>query len=215
MARKIIVLLGLPGSGKGTQGAMLAKEMLLPHISTGDILRKMVTSSSEESDMLAFYMEEGKLVPSDLVNKIVKKYILSDECRQGCILDGYPRNLEQAEYLIENVDDNVLVILFDVDDDISIKRIMGRFNCVNCGELYNKFFNNTKIEGVCDACGSKDLAHRSDDDESTVKKRLEEYKKETLPLVEYYKEKNKLFTVSASGPKDDIQKNLLSILKKV
>ena len=215
MTRKIIVLLGLPGSGKGTQGSMLAKEMFIPHISTGDILRRMVNSSFEESGVLKRYMEEGRLVPSALVNKIVKKYILSNECKQGCILDGYPRNLEQAEYLIENVDDNILAILFDVADEISIKRIMGRFSCSSCGELYNKFFKDVQSKGICDYCGGKDLTHRSDDDEATLQKRLNEYKKETLPLVEYYKGKNKLFRVDASESKDDIQKNLLSILKKV
>ncbi len=215
MTRKIIVLLGLPGSGKGTQGAMLAKEIFIPHISTGDILRKMVNSSSEESSILKFYMEDGRLVPSDLVNKIVRKYILSGDGKQGCILDGYPRNLEQAEYLIENVDDNIVAILFDVADEISMKRIMGRFSCSSCGELYNKFFNNTKLEGVCDSCGSKDLTYRSDDSQITLQKRLDEYKKETLPLVDYYKSRNKLFRVDASGSKDDIKENLLSILKKI
>jgi len=215
MIKKIILLLGLPGSGKGTQGAILSKELALPHISTGDIFRKMILDESKESKMLAKYMNEGKLVPTDLVNKIVRQFILSDECHEGCILDGYPRTLGQAEYFIENIDTNVNVIFFDVADDIVVKRILGRISCVSCGRLYNEYFDQPKKEGVCDECGATEFAARADDDESTILSRIEEYKKETLPLIEYYKHKGKFFTVNAGESKEQVVNELASIIKKI
>jgi len=215
MITKIILFLGGPGSGKGTQGAMLSKEMLIPHISTGEILRKIVETSSEDVELLKFYMKEGKLVPSDLVNKIVKKYLLSNECKNGCILDGYPRNLQQAEYFIENITDDVVVVYFSVSDELSIKRITGRFSCLSCGRIYNRFFDEPTVKDLCDDCGSKDFIYRFDDDENTIRKRLQEYKLETMPLVEYYKSKNKLFEVDASKSKYEVYASLLSIVKRV
>ena len=149
MIKKIIILLGPPGSGKGTQGAILSRELALPHISTGDIFRQMILKESEESKMLASYMSEGKLVPTDTVNQVVRKFILSDECKDGCIIDGYPRTLDQAEYFIENIDANINVIFFDIDDEIVIKRILGRFSCASCGRIYNEYFDKPAKEGVC------------------------------------------------------------------
>ena len=124
MIKNIIILLGLPGSGKGTQGEFISKELAIPHISTGDILRKMVHEGCKDSELLATCMKEGKLIPDNLVNKLAKSFILSDTCKYGCVLDGYPRNLRQAEYFIENIDANISTIFFDVSDDIAIKRIL-------------------------------------------------------------------------------------------
>jgi adenylate kinase len=215
MKKNIIILLGLPGSGKGTQGAVLSKELAIPHISTGDIFRKMVLEDNADSKLLAEYMNSGKLVPSSLVNKIVRKFILSEECRQGCILDGYPRTLEQAEYFIENIDADISTIFFDVSDEVATKRILGRISCASCDKLYNKYFDKPKKAGICDECGSKDFIERADDDENTILSRLEEYKNNTLPMIEFYKKKGKFFTVRAGESKDEVIAEVASIVKKI
>ena len=215
MIKKIILLLGLPGSGKGTQGAILSNELALPHISTGDIFRKMILEESKDSKKLAEYMNEGKLVPSDLVNKIVRKFILSDECHEGCILDGYPRTLAQAEYFISYIDTKVSVIYLKIDDDVVVRRILGRIICTSCGKLYNKYFDKPNKEGVCDGCGANEFIARDDDDKDTILARIEEYKKETLPLIEYYKHKGKFFTINAGESKEQVVNELASIIKKI
>ncbi len=215
MIKRIIILMGLPGSGKGTQGSILSKDLHLPHISTGDIFRKMVQEDSSESKMLASYMNEGKLVPSELVNKIVSKYILSDECKNGCILDGYPRTLEQAEYFIEKIDADIITIFFNLDNDEAIKRILGRINCASCGRIYNEYFDKPSKAGVCDECGSHELLGRLDDDQDTILARLDEYRKETLPMVEYYKKKGKLYIVNAGQSKQKVVAEVASIVKKI
>ena len=215
MIKKIILLMGPPGSGKGTQGKILAEELMLPHVSTGDIFRKMTKTDTEESKLLSEYMMSGKLVPSELVNRIVRKVLLSGDYKDGCILDGYPRNLKQAEYFIENIDTEISSVFFDVADEIIIKRIMGRYSCQSCGVIYNHYFDNPKIDGICDHCGSSELTSRSDDDEKTVIARIEEYKKETLPLVEYYKRKGRFFTVNAGGSKEEVIKEIALIAKRV
>ena len=215
MIKNIIILLGLPGSGKGTQGAVLSEELAIPHISTGDILRKMVLEGDKDSKLLAKYMSEGKLVPSDLVNQLVKRFILSDACKDGCILDGYPRTLEQAEYFIENIDANISTIFFDVPDEVATKRILGRISCASCNKVYNEYFDKPKKEGVCDECGSKEFAARSDDDEDTIVSRLEEYRNNTLPMIEYYKKKGKFFTVHGGESKEKVAEEVASIVKKI
>ncbi|MBA2628917.1 MAG: adenylate kinase [Rickettsiaceae bacterium] len=215
MIKKVIILMGLPGSGKGTQGAILSKDLSLPHISTGDIFRKMVQEDSSESKMLASYMNEGKLIPSELVNKVVRKYIASDECKNGCILDGYPRTLEQAEYFIEKIEADISTIFFDLSNDEAIKRILGRISCVACGRIYNEYFDKPLKSGVCDECGSNDLLTRLDDDQDTIIARLDEYRKETLPMIEYYKKKGKFYIVNAGQSKQKVVAEVASIVKKI
>jgi adenylate kinase len=215
MIKKIILLMGLPGSGKGTQGKILAEKLMLPHVSTGDIFRKMTKTDTEESKLLSEYMISGKLVPSELVNKIVRKVLLSGEYKDGCILDGYPRNLKQAEYFIENIDTEISSVFFEVADETVVKRIMGRYSCQSCGAIYNNYFDTLKVTGVCDHCGSTELTSRSDDDEKTVLERIKEYKKETLPLVEYYKRKGRFFTVNAGGTKEEVIKEISLIAKRI
>ena len=215
MIKKVILLIGPPGSGKGTQGKILAEKLMLPHISTGDIFRKIATNNTDESRLLYEYMDSGKLVPSELVNKIVKTAILSDDYKKGCILDGYPRNLEQAEYLNKNVHAEISCIFFNVSDEVAIKRIAGRYNCESCGSIYNKYYDNPKIEGICDKCGSIKLLFRSDDDEKTVLARMEEYKKETLPLVEYYKKKGRFFNINATANKEKVIEEIDLIAKRI
>lgn len=215
MTKKIVILLGLPGSGKGTQGSVLADELKIPHISTGDIFRKVSLGESDESRLISSYMREGKLVPSDLVNQLVIKYIVSEECSAGCILDGYPRTLSQAEYFIEHVDSDVYVLFFELGDDEVIKRILGRYNCSSCGKVYNKYSYRPKKEGICDSCGSNHFVSREDDDEETIARRIELYKEETLPLVQYYKNKGSFFLIDAAGSRAEVTKEVLRIAKRI
>lgn len=215
MKKKIFILLGLPGAGKGTQGARLSSDLIIPHISTGDIFRSIVETDGPDAELLNSYMSQGRLIPAEIVNKTVRNYILSDKCKDGCILDGYPRNLSQAEYFVENIDADIIAILFEANEEIVSKRIIGRFNCKKCGKIYNKFFQMPSNIGVCDSCGSKDFNFRTDDDEKTIIKRLQEYKNETLPLIEYYKEKAKLFSIDADRNAEEVFEELSSIAKKV
>ena len=215
MIKNIIILLGPPGSGKGTQGAVLSKELAIPHISTGDILRKMALEDNKDSRLLAKYMSEGKLFPSDLINQLVKRFIISDACKDGCILDGYPRNLEQVKYFIENIDANISTIFFDVSDEIVTRRILGRISCSSCNTLYNKYFDKPKKKDVCDVCDSKEFVVRSDDDRDTIALRLEEYRKNTLPMIEYYKEEGRFFTVYGGESKKKVAEQVALIAKKI
>lgn len=215
MIKNIIILLGLPGSGKGTQGEFISKELAIPHISTGDILRKMTHEGGKDADLIAEYMNEGKLIPDNLVNKLVKRFILSDMCKDGCVLDGYPRTLRQAEYFIENIDANISTIFFDISDDIAIKRILGRVACASCNKVYNEYFDKPKKQGVCDKCGSKEFVARSDDDKDTILLRLEEYKSNTLPMIEYYKKQGHFFTVPAGESIKKVTEEVASIIKKI
>ena len=215
MIKNIIILLGLPGSGKGTQGDVLSKELKIPHISTGDILRKMSLEDNNESKLLTKYMSEGKLVPNDLVNKIVKMFVVSDECKDGCILDGYPRTLEQAKYFIENIDAKISTIFFNVSDEVVTKRILGRVTCVSCNKIYNRYFDKPKKDGVCDECGSKEFISRTDDDEETVVSRLKEYRNNTLPMIKYYKEESGFFAVNGGESKEKVAKVVASIIKMI
>lgn len=215
MKKKIVILLGLPGSGKGTQGKILSEELALPHISTGDIFRNMALGDSDDSKLLKKYMNDGKLVPNHLVNRNVRNFILSDKCKYGCILDGYPRTLDQAEYFLENVDADVSVIFFNVSDEIVKKRILGRITCSNCGAIYNKFFDKPKKDEICDRCGSQKFDLRSDDDEKTILSRIGEYRESTIPVINYYTKKSNFFTVSADKTKEEVMQEVISIAKKI
>lgn len=216
MIKKIFILLGLPGSGKGTQGKILAEYLNIPHISTGDIFRNAASKNTSDSKLLNEYMQQGKLIPTQLVNKTVLKFILTDECSKGCVLDGYPRNLEQAEYLIKHIDADIISIFFNIDEDTVKKRILERYNCSSCGAIYNKYFNNPKVENICDNCGNSNFTSRQDDDEGIILSRIEEYKNETLPLItKYYKDNNKFYTIDANRSKEEVTASMLEVAKKV
>lgn len=211
----IIVLIGPPGSGKGTQGKLLAEKLALPHVSIGNIFRDMVEAGNEEGQLLQDFMSKGKLVPTELVNIIVQKFLSTAAYDRGYVLDGYPRNLEQARFLEDLVDQEIKILLFDIENKTIIKRVLGRFNCINCGQIYNQFFIKPKIENICDLCGSNQFAHRQDDDEDTVRHRLEEYQIETYPLINYYKDNKQLYTVNANQNKEDIELFIDKLLKIV
>lgn len=196
-----IIFLGPPGSGKGTQASRLASELKIPAISTGDLLRKEVEKGSEIGNLAKSYMNSGGLVPDEVVVGIIKNHITSDECKNGFILDGFPRNMGQAvtlDNMFESLGKKIdIVFNFEVGDDILIKRISGRFSCRKCGAVYNRYFKQPKIDGVCDDCGSEQFENRADDNENTVKNRLKVYQDSTSELIGYYRKKNLLCSIDA------------------
>lgn len=196
-----IIFLGAPGSGKGTQAAMLSKELNIPTISTGEALRKEVEKESEIGKKAKSYMESGQLVPDEVVVGIIKNRITLADCKNGFILDGFPRNMSQAvtlDKMLESLGKKIdIVFNFEIEESILIQRISGRFSCKKCGTVYNRYFKMPVKEGICDSCGSNQFESRSDDNESTVKNRLEVYQASTFELIEYFRKKNLLFAVNA------------------
>ncbi len=209
----IIVLIGPPGSGKGTQGRILSECLGIELISVGDMLRKLANSEGEKNALLHQYMSEGKLVPVELVNEVVQTAMSSKEYSKGCLLDGYPRSVEQAKFLESFVQDEIKVIYFEVDDQVVVKRLAGRFTCASCGEIYNTYYAQPKKEGVCDICNSDKFIHRRDDEENVIVKRIAEYKNETYPLVEYYKDRGNFYLIDASKRKEEVEIAIESLLK--
>lgn len=196
-----IVLLGPPGSGKGTQASQLSENLTIPSLSTGDALRKEVADKTKIGLAAKAYMESGNLVPDEVVLDIVKNRIDQDDCKNGFILDGFPRNSSQAKSLeveLEKIGKKIdIVFNFEIGDDEVVKRISGRFFCKNCGAIYNKFFKKPKSEGVCDVCQSVEFDQRRDDNEATVRNRLKSYHQDTAKLIEFYEKKDLLFSFNA------------------
>ena len=194
-----IILLGAPGAGKGTQATKISDEFALPHISTGDIFRENIKNETEIGLLAKSFIDKGQLVPDDVTCKIVEERIQRPDCKNGFMLDGFPRTIPQAETLdkITNVD---VVINIDVAFDEVMQRLCGRRVCKNCGESYHV----STLNGVttCSRCGG-DLYQRKDDNPETVQKRLEVYTKQTAPLIEYYDKKGVLFTVVSKTTAED------------
>jgi len=193
-----LLIFGPPGVGKGTLSDMLSCKYKIPHISTGDIFRNEIKSGSSE---LVQYVEKGLLVPDSVVNKIVEKGLKQENCRNGFILDGYPRTIEQAEFL-ENVlwklNKKISLILnLSADEETLIARLTQRRMCSKCGALYNLATMKPKKKDICDKCGNK-LIQRKDDEEETVRKRIQVYREETSPLIEHYKKKRVITEIDAS-----------------
>ncbi|SMC28684.1 Adenylate kinase [Clostridium acidisoli DSM 12555] len=195
-----IVLLGPPGAGKGTQAKQISNDYNIPHISTGDMFRKNISEKTELGIKAKGYMDKGLLVPDELTIDIVKDRLSNEDCKNGFLLDGFPRTVKQAEaldsFLTEPID---TALLIEVPRDNILERMTGRRVCPKCGASYHIKFNPSKIEMKCDVCGSE-LIQRKDDSVETVAERLDVYYKQTEPLVEYYKSKNVLCTVD--GTKD-------------
>ncbi|MBD3218725.1 MAG: adenylate kinase [candidate division Zixibacteria bacterium] len=198
----LLVMLGPPGSGKGTQASRLAEKLNLHHLSTGDMLRSAVKNETDLGNKAKEYMEKGDLVPDSLILDMIKETIESDQ-GEGFIFDGFPRTIPQAEGLdkmLESVDKKLNSALnLEVSDQEVIKRLSGRYFCPQCQRTYNYPSNLPKTEGKCDDCGV-DLQKRKDDTEEVVKNRLEVYKKQTQPLIDYYKGKSIL--VNVDGERD-------------
>ncbi|RKY30324.1 MAG: adenylate kinase [Candidatus Omnitrophota bacterium] len=191
--RKILILLGPPGAGKGTVGKKLSENWNIPLISSGDILRENVKKETHLGKKAKEYMEKGELVPDSIVTEVIKERIKMDDCKNGFILDGYPRNRKQAEILdgiLEN-DNKLLAVNLVADDEFLVKRLANRRVCEKCGAIYHLINMPPKKPGICDICGGK-LIQREDDKEEIIRNRLKVYKKETAPLLDYYKEKGVL-----------------------
>ncbi len=186
---KKLILFGPPGAGKGTFSSQI-KEILpeIIHISTGDIFRENLKNETPLGLKAKTYMDKGELVPDDVTIEMVRDRLNKDDVKKnGFILDGFPRNISQAEALSKMTEIDK-VILLNVPQDIIIKRILGRYSCPNCGEIYNKYFMKPKKEGICDKCSNNiEFKQRPDDTEETLKNRLEVYEKNTKPLIKYYK----------------------------
>ena len=198
-----IVLLGFPGSGKGTQAKLMAEKYRVPQISTGDILRVAVADKTEIGKKVAAVMAAGELVSDDIVIDAVTDRVRSAESRRGFVLDGFPRSIPQAQELDTRLGwmsrSLQLVLHFALDNDAVVKRITGRLTCGKCGAIFNRFFSPPAKKGVCDQCGSKKLEHRPDDNEKILRARLEAYERDTVPLISYYRAQHKLRTIPASG----------------
>lgn len=213
-----LIFLGAPASGKGTQTKKLSKELNLPHVDTGSMLRAEIAKGSEEGLTAKGYMDKGALVPIEIVAAIIKKRLNETDCQDGFILDGYPRSIEQAEALAKVLDEintgvehSLKVINIDVNKDLLIERIVTRRLCKNCGKIYNTKFMPSKKEGICDDCGSE-LYQRNDDTEATAKNRLDTYNEQTQPLIKFYADKNLLHNINGNKSVDEIYKDILEIL---
>ncbi len=218
MIKKELIFLGPPACGKGTQTNRLSEYLGFPHVDTGSLLRAEIANGTEEGKFAKSFIDKGQLVPADLVGKIIAKKLAGDDCRNGYVLDGYPRSLEQAEMLTkinEEVDKGQEVsfkaIYFDIDTQILIDRIVARQSCPKCGEIYNKKFKPSKVENICDKCGTE-LKTRADDNEETAKARFDTYFKETAPLVKFYEDKGVLYKLDANGEIDEVWDRLIKIV---
>ncbi len=205
-----LILLSPPGGGKGTQAKRLKDHFDIPHISTGDILRNAIAEETPLGTKAKEYVESGGLVPDAVVVGLVEERLKEDDTANGYILDGFPRTVEQAKALDGFADIDVAVQL-DVDDETVIERLTGRRSCRDCGEIYNLGFNPPEEHDVCDKCGGE-LYQRDDDKEATIRHRLETYKDQTEPLLEYYRDQSKLVTVDGKGDIDEIFDNLVTAL---
>ena len=208
-----IFIMGAPGSGKGTFSSKIKEEYNLNHISTGDIFRANISQGTELGLQAKAYAEQGKLVPDEITNKMVKDYLatLSDK-KNGYLLDGYPRTLDQAKAFEEMTDGTDLAVDVILAMDVLTRRITGRRTCKDCGEIYNIYSKPTKVEGVCDRCGGE-LTQRKDDNEESLKVRLDEYSNNTEPVIDYYEKKNMVSHINADASMDEIWSSVKEALK--
>ena len=212
-----IIMLGAPGAGKGTQAKMIAEKYGIPHISTGDIFRYNIKNGTELGKEAKKYMDQGLLVPDELTVKILLDRVAQDDCKNGYVLDGFPRTIPQAEVLEEaltKLGDRIdYAINVEVPDENIVKRMGGRRACVNCGATYHIEHVPPKKEGICDNCGSE-LILRDDDKPETVKNRLSVYHKQTQPLIDFYTKKGVIAEVDGTKDMEDVFNDIVTILGK-
>lgn len=210
-----IIMLGAPGAGKGTQAKKIADKYQIPHISTGDIFRANIKNGTELGKKAKTYMDQGLLVPDELVVDLVVDRLGQEDCANGCVLDGFPRTIPQAESLDAALAAKGEVIDYAIDVDVPdeniINRMSGRRACVACGATYHIVHIPTKVEGICDRCGES-LILRDDDKPETVKKRLDVYHEQTQPLIDYYTSKNVLKSVDGTQDMETVFQAIVDIL---
>jgi adenylate kinase len=214
-----IILLGPPGAGKGTQAKRLEESRGLVQLATGDMLRTAVAQATEYGKQAKAVMERGDLVSDDIVVAIIAERLDQPDVDQGFVLDGFPRNVAQAEALDKMLRSKDMkldaAIEMKVDDEALVERISGRFACANCGRTYHDRFDPPMTPGVCDACGSTEFVRRDDDNEETVRSRLQVYHRQTSPLVEYYGGQGKLETVDGMASMDEVTQQLEEVLDRL
>jgi len=206
-----ILILGSPGAGKGTQSKFISEKLNIPHVSTGDILRKEISLSTELGKKVREYVESGKLVPDEIIAYILLNELKNDIYKNGYILDGFPRNLNQARILEEKGIAFDKVILIDASEDEIVKRLSGRRVCRNCNAVFNVYYNKPKVDGICDYCGGK-LIQRDDDKEEVVRNRFKVFYEQTMPVINYYEQKGVLIKVNGNNSLDDIKNEIFSLL---
>lgn len=209
-----LVLIGCPGAGKGTQAKMLSKKYDIAHISTGDLLREQIKKGTELGKKVSEIINAGGLVSDDIVSAMLAERIKADDCKKGYILDGYPRNVSQAEGLDSIVGSLDKVICYEVDDDVIVDRMSGRRSCPKCGKMYHVRYNPPKTEGICDDCG-ENLIQREDDNEETVLNRLKVYHETTAPVIDFYDNKGILLRTSGVGDINEIFGNVCKALEGI
>jgi len=214
-----LILMGLPGAGKGTQAQKIVEDFDIQHISTGDIFREAMKNETEMGLAAKKFIDKGELVPDEVTNGIVKERLAQDDVAKGYMLDGYPRTIDQAEALDQfgselgrNVD---AVINIHVEPKVLIERLSGRYICRTCGATYHKVYNPTKVAGTCDVCGGHDFYQREDDKPETVKNRLDVNMKMNTPLVDFYQKKNVLHTVDGDRDIQDVYNDIKAILSQL
>ena len=213
-----IVLLGPPGAGKGTQAKSISNRYSIPHISTGDIFRKNISEETPLGIEAKGYMDKGLLVPDEVTINMVKDRLTWEDCKNGYLLDGFPRTVAQAEALeafLNSRDEKIdTALLIDVPMEFILERMTGRRICGSCGASYHVKFNPTKGEGLCDVCGSE-VVQRKDDREDTVRERLDVYERQTQPLIDFYKEKNLLSTVDGTKAINEVFNDICELFGRV
>ena len=211
-----LILLGPPGAGKGTQARRLMERYGIPQLSTGDMLRKAVADGTELGLAASDVMKRGDLVSDDIIIAMIAERIDAEDCRAGFILDGFPRSHAQAEALDAMLASRSIaldrVIEMRVDDEALVARLTGRFTCANCGAGYHEVFNRPAVDGVCDVCGGREFLRRADDNEETVRSRLEVYHGQTAPLLPYYASSGVLAPVDGMAAIDDVTAEIFALL---
>ncbi|WP_328587352.1 adenylate kinase [[Lactobacillus] timonensis] len=211
-----LVLMGLPGAGKGTQADLIIKDFNIPHISTGDIFRAAIKNQTEMGKKAKSYIDAGNLVPDEVVNGIVAERLAQDDTTKGFMLDGFPRNLVQAKALNKMLEDDGrqldAVINIHVAPDVLVDRLSARFMCKNCGASYNRLYHKPKVEGTCDVCGGHEFFQRDDDKPATVKNRLDVNIKLNTPLVDFYKNQGILHNINGEQSIEDVYKDVREVL---